>query len=926
MYWRTLVITLALFHSCHILLNADTGVITGRVTDQESGVPIFGADVYLQGTDLGAATDTNGKYSILNIPAGTYMVNAVYVGYHEFVYLNIVVNAQDTLHLNFKLRPYKNKVLLDEKPSLFLNYMQTQNLTDFLFSRILYHRCSDYEAVAHRPFATIDEVFVLQPGIVRTDSGMHMHGGKHSEMVYYLDGIETRVPNLGIQPAHLALSGTDRISIIKGGLNAEYGNALSGIVNISPKQGGAKHHMSLHYLTDEIFSNDRMNYGYNKYDFSFSGPIPVMRGIRYFIGGELLLTDAYETALYKIPSPRNDYQLYARMNYISPNARSRIAISGFRSREQQMFWKPVGNDTMSELIYLFEQPMQRSKTWMTSVKFEHMPNPRTFISLLVGLTHFDRVYGSRDYIWEDEQDQTWFDDYRLKNENLIDYLLSDTIPVLDILLDSINFSEPDYRSFRKDQYGIKGLFTYVEEIAIWSLWQNNDIQIRGDILRSLGKHYEAKIGFEYVKYDIRYYHRKAPPYSNILNDFRYYHKNPYKLAAYLQDKIDLEGIIANLGVRFDLFDANIATLDPQLYLWYDSTITITSETITTISPRTGVSLPVSDKMRFRFAYGHYYQVPAFDYIYNTSDINVLKLLLSNGVNVLGNISLKPEKLIAYEAGIEKIYQGNIFLNLNVYYKDYDNLLQLRKIQALPEPRFQYFNDGHSTVKGTELMIKKSLNDIINFGISYTLQYVEGASAWAHKDYYVSDIEPPVINYWLDQDERHNISGHVDLIMPNDFSLSPLQNLTNSIVFSYHSGQPYTLKDLAGSRLEHVNSSRMPGYWNVDWKISRHINTGLAKFVLTCLINNLLDTKQITRVYPITGAPDDHGYPGPSPDQFDYVPVTSSYYSPQADHDHDGLITPMEFQYAYRQALDDYYDNPTFYNNGFRMRLGIGIEF
>jgi len=68
------------------LFASDYGRISGRVTDEETGEALIGADVYLQGTELGAATDGNGEYSILYVPVGTYQVVAAYVGYNEFTY------------------------------------------------------------------------------------------------------------------------------------------------------------------------------------------------------------------------------------------------------------------------------------------------------------------------------------------------------------------------------------------------------------------------------------------------------------------------------------------------------------------------------------------------------------------------------------------------------------------------------------------------------------------------------------------------------------------------------------------------------------------------------------------------------------------------------------------------------------------------
>ena len=76
----------------------------------------------------------------------------------------------------------------------------------------------------------------------------------------------------------------------------------------------------------------------------------------------------------------------------------------------------------------------------------------------------------------------------------------------------------------------------------------------------------------------------------------------------------------------------------------------------------------------------------------------------------------------------------------------------------------------------------------------------------------------------------------------------------------------------------------------------------------------------------TGEADDHGDPEPTITQFVSIPMTSDRYSPQGDFNHDGLIDPTEAKLDYMNALEDYYINPRFYNNAFKVRFGIGIGF
>ncbi|MEO0143083.1 MAG: hypothetical protein ABIL15_07005 [candidate division WOR-3 bacterium] len=118
---------------------------------------------------------------------------------------------------------------------------------------------------------------------------------------------------------------------------------------------------------------------------------------------------------------------------------------------------------------------------------------------------------------------------------------------------------------------------------------------------------------------------------------------------------------------------------------------------------------------------------------------------------------------------------------------------------------------------------------------------------------------------------------------------------------------------------------MPAHNNVDLKYLKRFKIGPADFSFTLLINNLFDSKQIICVYPTTGKPDEHGDFEPPISQFGWLSLTSFYYSPQGDYNHDGLITPVEMRDEYLKAIKDYYSNPFHYTNPFRVRLGLGLE-
>ncbi len=910
------------------LFAAEYGRISGRVVDSATGDPLIGANIMVEETEFGAATDEHGEYAVLYVPAGTYKIVSSYMGYDPFIYTHVVVNADQTTLLNFRLRPTVIEVqgitAIAERPLVIISQTQTG-------------RAVTSQEMDRLPVTTINQVITLQPGVVQSDLGTHMRGGRDDEILYFVDGIATMIPHYNWQSAYISPSAVEEVTLVSGGFDAEYGDALSGVVNIITKEGGIKHSGSFRYLTDEMFSgNNKLNFGYNLYDFTLGGPLPMANRFRYFLSAELMFTDSYHQSLYFVEAPRQEYRVQGRLSYLLANAKGKVTLSAFNERRQYIMWGTGTGEYRYSLKYFNRRPMQRWKNSIFSGTFNYMATAKTLVSLKLGTTMYQRFIGNRDYEWEEENNTQWYEDWRAFCEHIFPLLLDKDqrdnagtnlhALLVDTLL--LYHEESDYagvKALRNCPYAREHLFWTAGDYRVWRLEHNRDYQGRLDITHSVGKVHEFKSGVDMTQYKMLYFWNGLPSGAHPYLD--YYDKTPIKAGFYFQDKMDFQGLIARLGFRIDYQNANAFTYAAPED-WLDEAI-IESEPTYKISPRLGFSLPVTDRMKFRFNYGHYYQFPAYDNIYSINDTSLVRVIVARGLALLGNVLLKSQKTVGYELGIENQFTEDVAFGFTAYFKDIYDLAQLRVVPAIPTLYLQFFNVDYGNVKGFEISLRKRMSNMWAFGLNYTLQFAKGTAAYAGEwyfDWFYYNIPVPVIDYWLDFDERHTVNANLDFEFPKNFFFMPLQDFSSSFVFSFHSGHPYTPNDLRGNKTGDENSARMPSYLNVDVNFSRRISVGPIKVTLSGLIYNLFNTEQVTWVYTTTGDPDDHGDPEPRLSEFTCVSIASSRYSPQGDFNHDGLMTPEERKQDYMLAIKDYYRCPLNYNNGFRAQFGIGIGF
>ncbi len=279
---------------------AQYGKIAGKVVDKDTGEPLPGATVVIVGTQRGAATDANGEYVIIDVPPGTYTLRASFVGYGPQVVENVVVNSGFTTIVNFELKAgiqLEEVVVLAER---LIRQDETMSVTVL--------QGEDIQAL---PIETFQDAITLAAGVVEStgggDNGIHIRGGRTTEVAYVVDGILVQDPfDRSIGGFDVPRQSISELQILSGGFNPEYGQAMSGVIIINTPTGSTDFHGSLRFQTDGYsmeglgkggpsfdykrpFSND---WGTRIFEASVSGPILGDR-LTFFLNVDRQDTDTY---------------------------------------------------------------------------------------------------------------------------------------------------------------------------------------------------------------------------------------------------------------------------------------------------------------------------------------------------------------------------------------------------------------------------------------------------------------------------------------------------------------------------------------------------------------------------------------------------------------------------------------------------------
>ena len=901
------------------LIAQNSGKIVGTVIDKETRNPLPGANVIIDGTTLGAATDLEGKFIIMRIPPGKYTLRVIFIGYQKTTLQNVEVLTDLTTTANFELT---TEILAGEEVTIIAESPIIRKDLTSVEARV------QAEDIEKMPVQEMGDLLDLQAGVTRDANGaIHIRGGRASEVSYMINGISITDDFTRSQAFQVENESIQELQVISGTFNAEYGNAMSGIVNVVTKTGGEQFTGDLELWSgdyyserDDIFWNiDDINPGsiYNIQG-TISGPIINNRlslfatARRWYNDGWLYGPNAY------LPQGRTQV---VDGDTVSVRGDSSAVPMNFRDRwsgQASLEWQIASPLKLKiDALGSFEDRRYYDHYFKLNPTGDRGDKEKG-LSVISNLTH---LLGKSTF-----------------HELTIAYKYNDLVSKLYDEYDDPRYVHPDSISTGALQFAKAGT-----DLGWFKRYSESRIA-KWDLTSQITKRHQVKTGLEF-QFDKVYYNDislipkedengiQIEPFEPFISDISTsthteFTREPFKFAAYLQDKIEYESLIINIGLRYDHFDANgkipYDAEDPNIFnpsklhnIYYDTNgsgvidldertegneLTVEqrksfwykeTSVKSHLSPRLGVAYPITDRGVIHFSYGIFQQVPEYSLLYIGDQ---LKLSKSTGVyGPYGNPDLKPQRTTMYELGLQQQFTEHLAIDVTGFYRDIRDWISTSSIitTSLSGVTYVVFNNrDFANVKGVTLAVNKKFWNNFSFNVDYTFQIAEGTNSNPDQEFYSQQggAEPTKILTPLDWDQRHSLNA--DVFVGG-------KTWGASFITKFNTGQPYTPVSVTATRTGQSilaglpdNSRNKPNLFTVDFNVYKDFKYNNFNLQIFLKVFNLFDADNPVNVFGDTGRPDYSLF----------------------------LLRHAE------QADDTFYDVPVFYSEPRRIQIGTRISF
>ncbi|RMF57058.1 MAG: TonB-dependent receptor, partial [Calditrichaeota bacterium] len=706
--FRRLLLLVLISGLCYTLFG-QSGKISGIVRDKTTGEPLPGVNVVVQGTFLGASTDVDGFFVILNVPPGEYTLSFSYIGYQPVDLQNVRVVSDLTKRVEVELEPTTIEldsaiVVVAEKP--FFEASATNTV-----------RVLDTEEIERVPIKGVSSIVSINAGVVvedgsggQTDNAtINVRGGRGNETLFVIDGVPFNDLIFGTPSGTIPDAAIEQVSSQLGGFSAKYGSAQSAVVNITTRSGSSKFFGGLEMVTSGLGSQtpDYVNnpklvedqeqlapgadpksvimkasdygdnvilglddYGYRQITGYLGGPIIPGKSFTFFGSLELVDTndDDPRASGLEIPTanisqqflPDNESQVLRYTGKVDGNLfEGKLKLTASSSGSIRKARQYVHSYSK---FNSFHNPRVEEDVLSGSFRISHILDETTFwdLTLRTKYTKWERMDG----FWKD--DLLAYGDYQRNLEEqgieiqggdlAIDGLhgnggrVERPVPGVfhgfgrvfnnftryEILTNGADFNFT--KQFKNHLVEFGGMAEQ-SKVRYWSIAPVQLASFKDS--RTLEERYFNGINFFYG-YDLFGNAIENDQFREVGGD-RFLEAappTPVTAAAYIQDKIEFQDFILNLGFRWDYFDPNyIRIKDPFNVLGQGNPTLLDMEdfedmpTESYVSPRIGFAFPVTEFTVFHAQYGIFRQQPRlFDLYDSWVNLDDLEFIDGQGQN------------------------------------------------------------------------------------------------------------------------------------------------------------------------------------------------------------------------------------------------------------------------------------------------------
>ncbi|MEX2602807.1 MAG: TonB-dependent receptor [Gracilimonas sp.] len=857
-----------------LLFAQSKGKITGEVTD-ETGEPLPGVQILIEGTSRGTITEIDGYYSIINVDADVYTLIFKFLGFADVRVENVEVIPDRTTQIDAEMRESviegEEVVITAERPIVERDRTTT---TSYVSSA----------EIEELPVQSVNDVVNLQAGVVEG----HFRGGRIGEVAYVVNGVPINNAYTNSAGFEVEQNMVDNLEVISGVFNAEYGQALSGVVNITTKNVPSEWRFDSKYYVraiastrDLIFLNRDAEPGSNlsvldfnteKVPYYEAAGIPNRMDFQVNAGGPIIpeKLGIQLTARYV-----NDNGTLFGRDLFSPSDSSSFIQSappgGYTDPENPENDWIIESTGSGDIV-----PLSGGERYSINGSLTYNLTGRTKIDYNAFLQSGESTYFAHDRKYVPDGRNTQYNFNQTHILGLRQSFSSNTFANLSYSYMRSEFESKLYDDILDDRlvpprYG-QQTGAYAFAIGGNDLGYNNDLTqthtIVGSVTSQLNRVHQVKLGGQVRLHDISSnsygiiidsstgFEPQINPSRDPGSGFRDLDVNPMEFAVYIQDKIELDNLIINAGIRFDYFDPDFLvpknySLGGQEYIPdvnnpADSVYNRRPASVKTqISPRVGLAFPISETGVVRFSYGLFFQTPSLNSIYLNPEYFVLEGSANTG---FGNPDIDPEQTSTFEIGLQQKLTDDIGLEVTLFTKDIRNLtatiIERNEITSglITRPE----NQDYGTVRGFTLSLSQRPVGAIRWNLDYTLQFADGSafisgSSQLRREAGLDDITVLSRLAW---DRRH--------VLNSVLSYSPSNKLNITMVNRLNTGRPYTsqrsrITSYIPNNVDRPTTflSDIRAYYTLPWE----------KAELIFQIENLFDSKAPQQVYADSGRPD-----------------------------------------------------------------------